>query len=150
MTLTEPTLKPMIRLQRLLPASPQEVFDAWIDPESLRQWFCPGTVSLASVELDVRVGGHFCIVMRDETKDLAHTGEYREITSPRRLVFTWRSSATYNQETLVTIELHPKGNETELVLTHERLLDASSAEKHEGGWQDAVRKLAVYLSMDKE
>jgi uncharacterized protein YndB with AHSA1/START domain len=140
----------MIRLQRLLPASPQEVFDAWTDPESLRHWFCPGTVSLTGVELDVRVGGQFRIVMRDETKDLVHAGEYREVTPPQRLVFTWRSSATYNQETLVTIELHPKGNETELVLTHERLPDASAAGKHESGWRDAVRKLAVYLSTAQE
>ena len=150
MTLTEPTPKPMIRLQRLLPASPQEVFDAWTDPKSLQQWFCPGTVSLASVDLDVRVGGHFRIVMRDETKDLLHTGTYREIDPPQRLVFTWRSSGTYDQETLVTVELHPRGTKTELVLTHERLPDASSAGKHEEGWQDVVRKLTVYLSTDKE
>ena len=150
MTRTESTPNPTIRLQRLLPASPQEVFDAWTDPKSLQQWFCLGTVSLASVDLDVRVGGHFRIVMRDETKDLLHTGTYREIDPPQRLVFTWRSSGTYDQETLVTVELHPKGNKTELVLTHEQLPDVSSAGKHESGWQDVVRKLAVYLKMDKK
>jgi uncharacterized protein YndB with AHSA1/START domain len=150
MTRIELTPKPMIRLQRLLPASPQEVFDAWTDPESLQQWFCPGTVSLTSVELDVRVGGQFRIVMRDAAKDLLHTGTYREINPPQRLVFTWRSSGTYDQETLVTVELHPRGNNTELVLTHEQLPDASSAGKHEEGWQGVVRKLAVYLSAAKE
>jgi uncharacterized protein YndB with AHSA1/START domain len=140
----------MIRLHRLLPASPQEVFDAWTDPESLQQWLCPGTVSVTHVELDVRVGGHFRIVMREATKDLVHTGEYREIAPPQRLVFTWRSSGTYDQETLVTIELHSRGNKTELVLTHERFPDASSAGKHKDGWQDIVRKLAVYFSMNKK
>jgi uncharacterized protein YndB with AHSA1/START domain len=139
----------MIRLQRLLPASPQEVFEAWTDPESLRQWFCPGTVSLTSVELDARVGGHFRIVMRDETKDLVHSGEYREITPPRRLVFTWRSSGTYDQETLVTVELHPRGSKTELVLTHERLPDANAAGKHEDGWRSIVEKLAHQFSGEK-
>jgi len=150
MTPFEVPSKPMIRLQRLLPASPKEVFDAWTDPESLQQWFCPETVSLTRVELDVRVGGHFHIVMRDETKDLVHVGEYREVTPPQRLVFTWRSNATYDQETLVTVELHPRGNKTELVLTHEQLPDANSAGKHEEGWQDVVRKLAVYLGTAKE
>jgi len=150
MTHTESPPKPMIRLQRLFPASPQEVFNAWIDPESLRQWFSPGTISLASVELDVRVGGHFRIVMRDETKDLVHAGTYREIDPPQRLVFTWQSSGTYDQETLVTVQLHPRGNKTELVLTHERLPDASSAGKHEEGWQDIFRKLAVYLNTAEE
>lgn len=150
MTLLESPSKFMVRLQRLLPASPQAVFEAWTDPESLQQWFCPGTVSATRVELDVRVGGHFRIVMRDETKDLVHAGTYREIDPPQRLVFTWRSSGTYDQETLVTVELHPRGNNTELVLTHERLPNASSAGKHEEGWQEVVRKLEVYLSPDKK
>jgi uncharacterized protein YndB with AHSA1/START domain len=150
MTRTESNPNHMIRLQRLLPASPHEVFNAWTDPKSLQQWFCPGTVSATSIELDVRVGGYFRIVMRDETKDLVHTGEYREIDPPQRLVFTWRSSGTYDQETLVTVELYPRGNKTELVLTHERLPDANSAGKHESGWQDVVRKLTVYLSLEKK
>jgi uncharacterized protein YndB with AHSA1/START domain len=136
----------MIHLQRLLPASPQEVFAAWTDPESLRQWFCPGTVSLTSLELDVRVGGHFRIVMQDETKDLVHTGTYREIDPPRRLVFTWRSSGTYDQETLVTVELHARGAMTELELTHTLFPDGTTASNHERGWQSIVEKLAHHLT----
>ena len=149
MTLTEPTPKPVIRLQRLLPASPQEVFDAWTDPESLQQWFCPETVSLAKVELDVRVGGHFRIVMRDETKDLAHTGEYREIVPPQRLVFTWRSSGTYDQETLVTVEFHGRGKMTEIELTHELLPDVDAAGSHTRGWQSIMEKLARHLNVQR-
>ena len=139
----------MIHLQRLLPASPQEVFDAWLDPESLRQWFCPGTVSLASVDLDVRVGGHFRIVMRDDNKDLVHTGTYREIAPPRRLVFTWRSSGTYDQETLVTVELHARGEMTELELTHTLFPDRTTASNHEHGWQSIVEKFACHLSIKR-
>jgi uncharacterized protein YndB with AHSA1/START domain len=140
----------MIRLQRLLPASPQEVFNAWIDPESLRQWFCPETQSLTSVELDVQVGGHFRIVMRDETKDFVHTGTYREIDPPQRLVFTWRSSGTYDQETLVTVELHAQGKMTALELTHALLPDGDAVEKHERGWQSILEKLARHLRTDRQ
>ena len=146
MTHSESAPKPMIHLQRLLPASPREVFNAWIDPESLRQWFCPGTVSLTSVELDVRVGGHFRIFMREDNKDLVHTGTYREIDPPQRLVFTWRSRGTYDQETLVTVELHARGEMTELELTHTLFPDGATASNHERGWQSIVEKCARHLS----
>lgn len=136
---------PVVRLSRLLPALPEEVFAAWTDPESLRQWMCPGTTTVAAVEVEVRVGGRFCIVMRDEKGDLTHAGEYREIRPPQRLVFTWRSNATRNEETLVTVELYPRGDETELVLTHERLPDEPAVVKHTQGWRGIMEKLAMYL-----
>lgn len=133
-----------VRIQRLLPAIPQEVFDAWIDPDNLREWFCPGTAALMSVELDVRVGGQFRLVIRGEAESLI-TGEYREVVPPHRLVFTWRSSVTHEEETLVTLDLRPQGEGTELTLTHERLPDADSAGKHEWGWTSIVTKLTGYL-----
>jgi uncharacterized protein YndB with AHSA1/START domain len=110
---------------------------------------CPGTTSLVGVKLDVRVGGSFRIVMRNETDEVVHTGEYREIRPPERLVFTWQSSMTANEETLVTVELFPRGEGTELVLTHERLPDELSARKHDGGWQSIVEKLGMYLGADR-
>jgi uncharacterized protein YndB with AHSA1/START domain len=121
------------------------VFDAWIDPESVKIWMCPSTLTAATVELDARVGGSFCIVMRDERGDFTHTGEYREIRPPQRLVFTWRSNATHNEETLVTVELFPRGDETELVLTHERLPDEPAVVSHTQGWQGILEKLAMHL-----
>ena len=110
---------------------------------------CPGTTTLAAVELDVRVGGKFRIVMRDEDGDHTHMGEYREIRPPERLVFTWHSTATRGETTLVTVEFHPKGEETELVLTHERLPDEEAAAQHTRGWQSIAEKLADHLTKKK-
>jgi len=135
----------VLRLRRLLPATPQEVFDAWTDADDMREWMCPDTTSLVSVQLEVRIGGRFRIVMRDDTSDIVHTGEYREIRPPERLVFTWCSRGTQNTNTLVTVELHPHGKETELVLTHELLPDAEAARSHGDGWRSIVEKLARHL-----
>jgi uncharacterized protein YndB with AHSA1/START domain len=46
-----------IRLVRVLPAPPEEVFDAWTDPESIREWMCPGAIYETAATLDVRVNG---------------------------------------------------------------------------------------------
>ncbi len=141
----DPRRRPAVHIRRLLPATPQEVFDAWTNPDDMREWMCPGSTSLVSVQLEVRIGGRFRIVMHDETGDIVHTGEYREIQPPERLVFTWRSQGTHNTDTLVTVELHPQGEETELVLTHELLPDTVAAGNHEHGWRSVVEKLARHL-----
>lgn len=141
-----PLRVPSVRIVRILPAPPEAVLAAWTDVESLKQWMCPGTASVVHAELDVRVGGHFRIVMTDKGQDYTHTGEYREIDPPNRLVFTWSSPATGGKPTLVSIDLRPHGvDETEIVLVHERLSDDDSAAKHQRGWDDIVTKLAAHL-----
>jgi uncharacterized protein YndB with AHSA1/START domain len=136
---------PVIRITKLLPATPEEVFAAWTDPASLKEWMCPGPVTSATASLDLRVGGRFQIVMHRENSDASHVGEYREISPPNRLVFTWQSDGTLQQETLVTIELLPRGKQTELVLVHELLPNEHSAAQHTIGWQNIVEKLAGVL-----
>lgn len=140
----------MLRLQRLFSARPQEVFDAWLDPESLREWMCPGAQTVTDVQVDARVGGLFRIVMRRQAGEFVHTGEYREIRPPERLVFTWRSHATHWKDSLVTVELAAQGENTELILTHELLPDEEALRQHTQGWQGIGDKLALYFSHRKE
>ena len=89
--MTDPS-RPVVRVVRRLPASREEVFDAWLDAESLQEWMCPGATRKTVAEVDARVGGRFRIVMTGEHGDTEHTGEYREIRRPDRLVFTWIST----------------------------------------------------------
>jgi len=141
-----PSAEPVVRIRRVLPATPEDIFHAWTDAENLKVWMCPETTTVASVDLDVRVGGRFRIVMRTaEGRDLVHTGEYREIRPPTRLVFTWQSTMTRSATTLVTVALQAHGDATELMLTHAQLPDAPSRGAHEQGWQSIVTKLQAYV-----
>jgi adenylate cyclase len=89
------TLRRQLTLRHLFSATPQAVFDAWLDPESLREWMCPGELTVGDVQVDARTGGAFRLVMRGQAGEVVHTGEYREICPPERLMFTWRSHATH-------------------------------------------------------
>ena len=136
-----------LRLVRILPAPPDQVFAAWTDVESLKQWMCPGATSVPVAELDARIGGHFKIVMTDEKRDYIHTGEYLEVDPPNRLVFTWISDATHSKRSMVTVEFRPHGDgETEVVLIHEQLPDEEAVARHRGGWNDIAAKLAAHFS----
>ena len=97
---TEGTHRVLVR--RRMPAPREVVFDAWIDPEGIREWMCPGDVTSAEAVLDVRVGGSFRIVMKAKAKDYVHTGTYLVVEPPSKLVFTWSGVENQSAITLVT------------------------------------------------
>lgn len=136
----------VVRVSKLLAATPEEVFDAWTDPESLAIWFLPGPVRVGPVEIDLRVGGRYRIVVTGESQH-EMSGEYLEIARPNRLVFTWYSAGTGGAETLVTIEFEARGSRTELILTHEQLPDRQAAAQHESGWSNILDALGSHLAL---
>ena len=133
---TEPdkTRTGKIVVRRTIAATVDELFDAWLDPESLAQWMHPGSTRPSTVNVDARVGGAFEIVMHHDSGPNRHHGEYRVIERNRKLVFTWHSHATHQTETLVTVEFHAHEGATEIVLTHERMPDHDAGLKHTNGW----------------
>jgi uncharacterized protein YndB with AHSA1/START domain len=136
----------ILRIVRRLPASREEVFDAWIDRHALVAWLCAGETTVTAAEVDPRVGGRFRIVMSSGQDDVEHSGEYREIRRPERLVFTWASKHTGGRATLVTVTFrHVADEETELTLTHEELPDEEARRKHDWGWRSIVEKLERFL-----
>jgi len=132
-------------IRKLIPASREEVFAAWSDPQSIRHWMCPGDVILAEAQLDFRVGGRFRILMKGEREDYEHTGTYQEIEPPSRLSFTWISKGTDFKTTLVTVELFEREGATELTLTHERFPSADRMRHHLRGWGQIADHLAQHL-----
>jgi uncharacterized protein YndB with AHSA1/START domain len=130
-------------VRRTIAASPELLFDAWLDPISLSHWMRPGGISSTQARVDPRVGGEYEVIMRTDTDPIRHRGVYRAIDRPRRLVFTWESPPTDNRETLVTVDFIPKGKSTEVVVTHERLPE-SALPSHSNGWTSAMEKLAQF------
>jgi uncharacterized protein YndB with AHSA1/START domain len=137
--------QPALQLRRVYSASREEIFAAWTDPEQMCEWLCPAGATISFIEVDLRVGGAFRIDMQSEQVTFTHTGIYQEIIPPDRLVFTWTSINTQDQETLVTVELIQHGQQTELVLTHEGLPDQKTKEMHAMGWRSILDKLAFQV-----
>lgn len=135
-------------VRKIIPAPREEVFAAWLDPESIRHWMCPGQILEAEAEIDPRVGGAYRIVMKDGTRVYEHTGEYRVIEPPSKLVFTWISKSTDLRPTLVTVEFLERGDECELILTRERLPSPEALRRHEGGWAQIIDTLAGHVHRD--
>jgi uncharacterized protein YndB with AHSA1/START domain len=69
------------------------------------------------------------------------------VEPPSKLVFIWAGAENPGDVTLVTVEFFPHGDESELVLTHERFSKADLAQRYENGWGTIVEKLAAYLAL---
>ena len=128
-------------VRRTIAASAEDLFDAWLDPEALAIWLRPGSgIHATETKIDARVGGRFEINMRADSGVIPHSGVYKVIDRPRRLVFTWFSPHTGERDSLVTVDFLPRDKRTEVVVTHEQLPEAKR-EAHNGGWTKALEKL---------
>jgi uncharacterized protein YndB with AHSA1/START domain len=80
------------------------------------------------------------------TSNWYHTGVYREVTPPEKLIFTWTSANTLGQETLVTVVLRALNDDrTELRLTQALLPTDAATQQHRRGWTQILDHLMTYL-----
>ena len=132
-------------IRKVLRASCEEVFDAWLDAAGMGEWMRPGPVTGCEVALEPRVGGRFRIVMTAPGAQFTNTGEFRVLDRPVKLQFTWISSRWGEQETLVTVDLNRRGAHCELVLTHERFPVEHDSGQLVTGWNQMLEKLEAHL-----
>jgi uncharacterized protein YndB with AHSA1/START domain len=135
-----------VQVRRRIAVPREVVYEAWTDPEGLKEWMCPGDVISAEATLDVRVGGSFRITMRSKEQLHVHVGTYQIVEPPAKLSFTWSGLDNPNEITLVTVEFVSHGVETELVITHEGLTKSDVARRYDMGWGTIARKFAEYLA----
>ena len=133
-----------LRVSRLINADPKTVFRAWTEADQLKLWSCPESAVVEHAEVDLRVGGKYRLRMRGAAGQI-HTavGTYREITPPRRLVYTWDWEEADSRvgETLVTVKFTDLGGTTEVVLTHELFSTTEAKASHEQGWTSCLNRL---------
>ena len=104
--------------------------------------------------MDVRVGGSYSLkvkaCMPDGPEEMTVTGKYLEVRSPERLVFTWGWEGDEYTGSQVTVDFLALDGGTDLQLTHERLANAASRDRHTHGWTGTFDKLEKLLTPDAE
>ena len=137
-----PGIGAMLRMNRTFAAPREKVFQAWTQPEHLRNWWGMSAGYTAPiVEVDLKVGGHYRLGMQppDDGNLQVVGGVFQEVSPPEKLVYTWAiehegMEHQERSETLVTIEFRDLGGSTELVLTHEHFPTEEICEQHRIGW----------------
>jgi uncharacterized protein YndB with AHSA1/START domain len=144
----------VLTLSRRFDAPRERVFEAWTNPDVLREWWAaqPGWEG-SRAEVELKPGGRYRLSMRDPENDVEHTvgGEYREITPPERLAFTWtwetnEAQMAGSDDTLVVVEFREDGDGTEVVLTHSGFANDEIRGMHEHGWNGTFDSLERHLA----
>ena len=133
------------RVERLILAPPERVFDAFLDPALIPLWFAPGLGPMTRVEVDARPGGRFHLDQRRESGVAAHFGTYEVIDRPRQLVFTWQVEGA-GGTSQVSLDFAPHKGGTLVCVTH--ALGAgfeAYVERTEGGWTRMLEGLGQGL-----
>ena len=136
---------------RVFDAPRELVFNAWIDPAHIGEWFGPDGFTITTHEMDVRPGGAWRFIMHGpDGVDYSSLVVYTEIAAPERLAFDHSDGDGANTfHTTVTFVEHDGA--TTLTMT---ALFASAAERDrvieevgaiEGGKQ-TLGRLAEYLA----
>lgn len=135
-----------VTLTRRFQATPERVFDAWLDPAKARRFlFGTPTGEIVRVDMDPRVGGGFVITDRRDGVDVEHLGQYLELERPRRLVFSFTVSKFTDLTTRVSIDIRPVEGGCELTLQHEGVL-ADYGKATQEGWGKILAGLANLLA----
>lgn len=118
-----------LTVHRLIPATPAEVFDVWLDPTSPGgPWFSHHFI------LDAKVDGLFYLAMAHAGRQWPHYGRFVTIERPKTIAHTWVSEATRGLESLVTLSFAPSGDDTALTLVHSGVPDDDFGRQHSVGW----------------
>jgi uncharacterized protein YndB with AHSA1/START domain len=138
---------PVVRVQRVMPATPDIVFDQWLDPESLEEWMCPRPARCVAITVDPRVGG----VVRFDVDDLGTsvliTGQFLAIERPHLLRFTW-SNSNWEDPTsvsVVTVSFEPFNTEQTLMSIEHSLMPPKEFDSFHNGWTKTSDQLAAFL-----
>jgi uncharacterized protein YndB with AHSA1/START domain len=128
-----------IVVERTYDVSPARVFAAWADPAVKARWFAsPEEWGPDEFELDFRVGGRE--LNRGGPKGgpvYTFEGHYQDIVTDQRIVYSYSMhlDQTLISVSVATVELHPEGAGTRLVLTDQgAYLDGhdSSGQREQG------------------
>lgn len=137
-----------LHMRRIIDADRAAVFAAFTDPDQLARWWGPRGFTAPSVAIDAQVGGRYRIAMQPPEGDVFHlTGEFRQVSPPSRLVYTfrWEPPDVEDVETVVSLGLEDLGRRTALDLTHGVFATEERRALHAEGWSESLDGLEALM-----
>jgi uncharacterized protein YndB with AHSA1/START domain len=130
-------------VRKTIRATVERLFAAWTTAEELKRWWGPQGVKCIEAEVDLRKGGRYRIGNQfPDGKILWISGEFEVIEAPRKLVYTWRIEPNTASSERVTVQFEAQGENTEVIVTHERIASEELRERHQQGWVGCLEGLA--------
>ena len=140
-----------VRFHRVLRATPERVYRAFLNAEAMAKWLPPNGFTGKVHHMDARVGGTFRMSFTNFTTGHGHSfgGEYLELV-PNECI---RHTDVFDDPNLpgkmtVTITFSKVMVGTEMNITQEGVPDAIPAEACYLGWQESLTQLAMLVEAE--
>ena len=134
-----------IRLHRVLKATPERVYRAFLNAEAVVKWLPPNGFTGKVHHMDARTGGSYKMSFTNFTTGNSHSfgGEYLELVPNERIRHTDRfDDPNLPGQMQVTITFKKVLMGTELQIVQEGVPDVIPAEACYLGWQESLNLLA--------
>ena len=140
-----------IRLHRVLRATPQKIYKAFLDPDAMAKWLPPNGFTGKVHNIDVRVGGTYKMSFTNFTTGQSHSfgGEFLELAPNERIRYTDKfDDPNLPGEIHTTVSLKQVSCGTELTIVQEGVPGAIPAEACYLGWQESLAQLAKLVEAE--
>jgi uncharacterized protein YndB with AHSA1/START domain len=140
-----------VRLHRVLQATPERIYRAFLDPDAMAKWLPPNGFTGKVHQLDAKVGGTYKMSFTNFTTGTSHSfgGTYLDLTPNERLRYTDKfDDPNLPGEMQTTITLKQVFCGTELNITQEGIPAAIPVEACYLGWQESLMLLAKLVEAE--
>jgi len=130
-----------IRMHRVLRASPDRVYRAFLDPAAMVKWLPPNGFTATVHQMEAKVGGSHRMSFTNFTTGSSHSfgGKYLELVPGERIRYTDKfDDAHLPGEMQVTVTLRKVSVGTELDVVQEGVPDVIPPEACYLGWQESL------------
>jgi uncharacterized protein YndB with AHSA1/START domain len=134
-----------IRLHRVLRATPERVYRAFLDADAMTKWLPPNGFTGKVHHMDAKVGGTYKMSFTNFSTGKSHSfgGEFLELVPQERIRYTDRfDDPNLPGEMQTSVTLNKVSCGTELNIVQEGVPDVIPAEACYVGWQESLNLLA--------
>jgi uncharacterized protein YndB with AHSA1/START domain len=140
-----------IRLHRVLCATPEKIYRAFLDADAMTKWMPPNGFTGKVHHLDAKVGGTYKMSFTNFTTGKSHSfgGKYLELVPGERIRNTDKfDDPNLPGELQVTVTLKKVSVGTELSIVQEGVPDVIPPEACYLGWQESLILLAKLVEAE--
>lgn len=140
-----------IRLHRVLRATPDRIYRAFLDPAALAKWLPPHGFTATVDKLDARVGGSYHMAFTNFSTGTSHSfgGSYLELIPNERMRYSDKfDDPNMPGEMITTVELRAVSCGTELHIVQEGVPAFIPAEACYLGWQESLTLLTQLVEAE--
>jgi uncharacterized protein YndB with AHSA1/START domain len=149
-TINTPAGTPFVEVTREFDATPAQLFKISTDPDLVAQWLGPRNLEMTVEKYDVRPGGSYRYIHRDDNGEYAFRGVFHSVEQDKLVIQTFEWEGAPGEVCLEKMTLEP--TETGVRLHQQSVFPSVEARDQsieygmENGIRDSMDRLAELLA----